>query len=123
VEVWVLLAFGIFERLCVCVLHAFCAHFRTARLMSSMDWLVQLVSCFWLMCQADLVGVSAAISACAKGAKWVHALSALQIQAANVSWLARAWPSAPTCHVSDFFLRISLHPNSFYCVTLLCFQR
>lgn len=97
----------------MCVVHAFYAHIITARLTSSMNWLVQLVSCFWHMCQADLVGVSAAISACAKGAKWAHALSALQIQAANVSWLARAWPSAPTCHVSDFFLQISLHPNFF----------
>ena len=34
----------------MCVVHAFCAHVRTARLMISMDWLVQLVSCFWLMC-------------------------------------------------------------------------
>lgn len=101
----------------MCVVHAFCAHVRTARLMISMDWLVQLVSCFWLMCQADLVGVSAAISACAKGAKWVHALSALQIHAANVSWLARAWPSAPTCHVSDFFLYINPFASQFI---LLC---
>ena len=72
----------------------FFTHFILAQLVSSMNWLVQLVSWFWHMCQADLVGVSAAISACAKGAKWAHALSALQIQAANVSWLARAWPSA-----------------------------
>ena len=105
------------------LLHTLYTHFILARRLSSMNWLLQLVSCLWHMCQADLVGVSAAISACAKGAKWVHALSALQIHAANVVWLARAWPLAPTCHVSEFFLTIRLYPSSFYCVTLLCFER
>ena len=34
--------------------------------------------------QADVIGVSAVISACANSAKWVHALSALQMHAVNV---------------------------------------
>eukprot|EP00434_Breviolum_minutum_P027067 symbB.v1.2.023937.t1/scaffold2134.1/size120077/3 len=44
------------------------------------NWEVALALLDW---HADVIGVSAVISACANSAKWVHALSALQMHAVN----------------------------------------
>ena len=57
---------------------------RVARLTWLLDFF-HLLRDIWTWLQADVVGVSAAISAFAKSAKWVHALSALQMGTVNVS--------------------------------------
>ncbi len=56
--------------------------------------------------QADVIGVSAVISACANSAKWVHALSALQMHAVNVPRL-QLWDIVdPMTFYSDTFFNV-----------------